>query len=110
MANFDLELSFTSRMNATSLLEKDGKVFFGRWTPPQIALDGNEAKVLVTEQDKGTLDFIAYKYLGTRELFWAIALVNKISHIPSEVITGLTLTIPKINNVYAALQKADNRG
>lgn len=110
MADFELNLEYVSRFKETTLLQKDGKVFFGRWTPPSIPLDGDEVKVLVTEQDRGTLDFIAFKYMGTRELWWAIALVNGIFHTQTDVIPGKILTIPNINNVYRALQKVDNRG
>lgn len=109
MADFELNLDFVSRFKETVLLQKGGKVFFGRWTPPTIQIDGDEAKYLVTEQDKGTLDFIAFNQLGMRELWWAIALVNAIYHTPRDVVTGKVLTIPKIQNIYRALQKVDNR-
>jgi hypothetical protein len=110
MADFELTLDFFSRFKDTELQQKDGKVFFGRWTPPTIELDGDEAKVTITEENRGTLDFIAERELGTREAAWIIALVNGIEHIPTEVVPGLTLTIPKRENVQRALQKEDNRG
>jgi hypothetical protein len=109
MTDFELNLDFFSRFKETTLLQKDGKVFFGRWTPPTIELDGDETKVTVTEQNRGTLDFIAHERLGARELAWAIAVVNGIQHPVYEVVPDLVLTIPKIENVLKALQKEDNR-
>lgn len=109
MADFELDLPFYSRFKETTLIQKDGKVFFGRWMPPTIDLEGDEEKVTVTEENRGTLDFIAEKYLGARELAWAVALVNKIQHPVYETVPGFVLTIPKIKNVIKALQKEDTR-
>jgi len=105
MVAFDLVLSYFSRYKETRLLQSDGKVFFGRWKAPTIRLDGDEEEVQVTEEDRGVLDFISYRYYGTRELAWAIALVNGVSSIPNEVVPGLNLTMPKISRIEEALQK-----
>ena len=108
MADYELNLSYFSRFKETSLLQDKGRVFFGRWTPITIQMDGDEEEVQVTERDRGTLDFISDLSYGTREYAWVIASVNGINHIPTDVVPGLFLKVPKISNVEDALQKNIN--
>jgi len=105
MADFEIVLPFYSRFKETRLLQAAGRVYFGLWRPPSIRLDGDEPEVQVTEKDRGTLDFIADRELGNRELAWALAVINKISYIPEEVVPGMILKIPKLVRVEEALQK-----
>jgi hypothetical protein len=104
MADYELQLPYHSMYKETTLLQDAGKVFFGVWTPPEITLDGDERKVRVEEKDRGSLDFLADEFLGTRDLFWAIAHVNKIDYPPDDVVPGIVLTIPKLERVLQALQ------
>jgi hypothetical protein len=108
MADYELDLSFFSRFKETTLLQSGGRVFFGRWRPITIRLDGGEKVVQVTERDNGTLDLISYREYGTRELAWAIASANGINRVPEEVIPGLFVRIPKLSNIEDALQKTIN--
>ena len=108
MADVKIDVDYFSRMKETTLLQKDGRIFFGRWTPPTIKLDGDEEIIQVTVRDKGTLDFIAEKKYGTRDAAWAIGLVNKIYDIRAEIIPGLRLVLPSMKRIEEALQKEEN--
>lgn len=102
-----LTLSFTSRFKKTPVYTKNGKTFFGLWKPPSIKIDGDEKVVTISAAKKGQLDKTANEEYGTRELWWAIALVNNIVHPPDEVVAGLELVIPKLENIRQALQDND---
>lgn len=103
--DFKLEISNLSPYRETKLRKADGKVFFGLWKSPIIFLDGDENQVRVSERDRGRLDGLAHRELGTRELAWAIAMVNKIDYVPRDIIPGRVLVIPKEIRVQEALQK-----
>ena len=105
MAKTKIQPPFTSRMKRTNLYTKGGKTFFGRWNPPQIVLDGDEPTMRVPSTQEGQLDLIAYKKYGDRTLFWAIALANNIRSISDEVVAGLEIVIPKIENIRASLSE-----
>ena len=106
---FELDLPFTSFYKETPLYIRDGVAFFGRWRPPTIQLDGDEERVIVDGSHVGDLNRYAYEYYGDASLWKAIAHVNQINYPIEEVVQGLTLIIPKIENVFAALQAAEDR-
>ena len=108
MSSKQVELPFTSPYKKTRLYTHGGKTFFGVWQPPDIVLDGDERVITIDTAQEGRLDTIAYREYGTRELFWAIAHVNQINNIQAEVVAGVELIIPKIDNVRAALQEEDH--
>jgi len=105
MANSDakIELPFSSRYHLTSLFEKEGKLFWGLWQPPEIQIDGDEERIIVDDAHAGGLGLYAFEEYGDPELFWAIAHVNKIDYPPEQVVRGLEIIIPKKENVIAAL-------
>jgi hypothetical protein len=105
MANSDIqiELPFSSRYHLTRLFQKDGKIFWGLWQPPEIQMDGDEEVIVVDDAHAGGLGLYAHEYYGDPELFWVIAHVNKIDYPPEDVVKGLQIVIPKKENVLAAL-------
>lgn len=108
MSKLQLQLPFTSLYKNTALYTKAGKVFFGLWEPPQIAIDGDEAYIQVEVGQGGQLDLIADKYYGDRTLWWVIAYANKIGSVTDEVTPGKRIIIPKIENVRAALTESSS--
>lgn len=98
----EIQIPFTSRFKKTPVFEKDGKVFYGLWVPPEIKMDGNEKEIEI-DRDFGNLDLIAHREYGDRSLYWAIALVNNIKDIESTIKPGMKIKIPKRNNINSAL-------
>jgi hypothetical protein len=105
MAEFELKLDFTSFYKKTTLLQANGKVFFGLWNPPNIVLDGDEERVRVSERDRGRLDLIADDAYGDREYAPAILIANKLFYVPEDVVPGRVLIIPKMSRINEALQE-----
>jgi len=99
----EVYLPFVSRFKKNPLYTDGGKTFFGVWNRPEIKLDGDEQIITVAEHQVGQLDLLAAEEYDDRSLFWAIATVNNIRHPPDEVVAGLKLTIPKLENIIAAL-------
>ena len=105
-----LELNFNSRFKRTNLFTLNGRTFFGLWRPPEIRMDGDEKEVVIPKGKEGSLDFLSHQEYGTRELFWAIALVNDIRNIAEEVTPGKRIKVPKVANVREALLAEGNQG
>ena len=107
---FELDLDLTSPYRQTKLYVKDGRVFFGRWRPPEITLDGDEEEYIVKQGEDRQLDLLAHRIYGDRRLWWVIAHANKINFVHEEVVVGRKLVIPKLGRVRAALLAASARG
>ncbi len=105
MAKVRIRLAFTSRMKKTKLYTRAGKTHFGVWQRPEIKLDGDEKVLTVSEEHEGALDFISFLEYGDRAWWWALASVNKIRNVVDEVVVGLELTIPKLDNIRDAVQE-----
>jgi len=111
MADFELNLPFTSFYKRTALIQPStGVVCFSLWDPPVIKLDGDEKRLKVSDLDKGRLDLIAYREYGDRAYFPAIQIVNKIDYAPRDVRAGLVLIIPKFSRIQEALQATRSNG
>jgi hypothetical protein len=107
---FELELSYDDPYKATRLFLKAGRAFFGRWRPLPVKIDGDEQRVTVLEGQEGQLNTFAGDAYGNRALWPVIAHANKIDDVASEVVPGLTILIPKLAHVVAALQATIARG
>lgn len=99
----ELELDLTSPLSRTSALVDRGRAFFGIWEPPPVKLDGDEAQVVVPPGMGGQLDLFADSEYSDRALWWVIAQANKIDFPLRDVVPGMVLIIPKLENVLAAL-------
>ena len=107
--NVELPLDFNSRYKRTKLFTKDGRVFFGRWRPLDVQIDGDEEEIEVQEGEEGQLRIFANNIYGTPDLEHVIAQANKLFFIPEQVVPGQRLIIPKQAHVDAALQKTVTR-
>jgi hypothetical protein len=108
MATINVAIEENSRYKKTALYTKDGKTFWGIWNKPSIVLDGDEEIVTIKQSWRGTLDFLADARYDDRSLFWAIASINGIANIAEEVVPGLRVIVPKIENIKAALLDSTN--
>lgn len=106
---FKLDLPFTSAYKTTPLYTDGSAVFFGRWRPPAVKMDGDEERITVDIAHAGDLMKYAFERYGDPELFWAIAQANLIDYPPRDVGVGIALIIPKFENIMAALQAAQDK-
>ncbi len=106
----EVRLPFSSRFQRTPLFTLTGRTFFGLWMKPNIVLDGDEKIITVSADQSGQLDLLAEIEYQDRTLFWAIAVVNDIRHPPDEVLAGVELIIPKIENIRVALLDTSENG
>lgn len=58
---------------------------------------------VVTRDQVGRLDLVAYKYYGESTLWWVIADANQINNYLEEMEAGQELKIPRFDDVYSAL-------
>lgn len=104
------ELEFTDPYKQVRLLLKEGRLFYGRWKPFDVKIDGDEEEYVVVEGQEGQLEILSDEVYGDRQLWRIIAHANQIDFAIEEVTTGRKLIIPKLGNVYAALLATVARG
>jgi hypothetical protein len=93
------ENSYLSKM---PVLRKNGsEPFFGLARPVNIRLDGDEESYTVMAGDY--LETISWKWYGVTNFGWAIGWVNGINNPWKDLHSGRILTIPKLDNIKAAL-------
>lgn len=107
---FELGVKFTNPYKGSKLYIKQARAFFGRWRPPPVQIDGDEATDIVQEGEEGQLDSFATRHYGDRSRWRIIAQANLINHVHEEVVPGLEIIIPKLAHVDAALQQVQARG
>ena len=95
-----------SWLTLAPLLDYDGFTFWDTPNFPDIEPQDKDVFVDVTDLYVGRLDLLAFDQYGDVNLWWAIALANKIDLIPSGVVLGMRLRIP--NKAY--LQRLISRG
>ena len=106
---FDLELEFTHPYKRSRLFTQNGRLWFGRWKPPEITLDGTEEEFTVLEGQEGQLDLIAHDFYKDRKYWRVLAHVNGIDFPLEDLPPGTTLRIPPLSVVHAALQQTSAR-
>lgn len=94
-----------SRFRMTELLEQGGRYRYGLWEPPYIPLNGQEPAYTVTPDMEGRPDRVSTMFYGTPFLWWVIASVNNIMLPMRDMVAGMQLIIPTIDQVNSALQR-----
>lgn len=102
-----VELSILSRYRRTDVLQADdgSELFFDTWVPPTIIRRSEPTIHIVTEEEIGRPDLIAFRLYGDSSFFWAIAIQkeNQIFNPLRDMTVGQKLTIPHKDDVLAAL-------
>lgn len=75
---------------------------FGVWNKPRISLLNPFYKV-VAQEDLGRLDNIASDYYNDPRMWWAIAQVNLIRNLFTDMEVGMTLVIPRKEAVIESI-------
>jgi len=74
---------------------------------PSLRINTEDASYYVVNvSDIGRLDNISHAVYGRSDLWWAIALVNKVKNTFSDLTVGQTLLIPTISAVIEAMERA----
>lgn len=99
----EIAIDYTSPYKRTRLFAKAGRVFFGRWQPVLVRLDGDEEEIEVQLGFEGQLDLYAHAFYGDRRLWRVLAQVNKVDFPVRDITVGRRLIIPKPHHVAAAM-------
>jgi hypothetical protein len=104
-------LSPVSRYRNTRVLKDltSRMIFFGVWRPPPIQTTLPEIIHMVTAEETGRPDLIAYRVYGNSSLFWAIALRNNIIFPLRDIRAGQRLFCPASEDVASALTRSGPR-
>jgi hypothetical protein len=94
-----------SWLNFSQLLESDGIAFWDQPDIPDITPQDNDTFVTVDDRTAGNLDLIAFEAYGDPDLWWVIALANKIELIPTDVLVNSRLRIPNLSFVKNLMAK-----
>jgi nucleoid-associated protein YgaU len=89
-----------SRYEGSVLYVDGGEEFIGARSRIETAPEPDDVFHTVTEGDR--IDLIAYRYLGSAELWWIICDYNDIS-FPLEIRVGVVLRIPSAEHVEMRL-------
>jgi len=102
-----VELSILSRYRRTDVLQEEAgsDLFFDVWKPPRILRRTEPTIHVVTEEEIGRPDLIAFRVYGDSDMFWAIAIQdeNQIFNPLRDMVVGQKLTVPHKDDVIAAL-------
>lgn len=102
-----VELSILSRYRRTDVLQESAQseLFFDTWVPPEILRRSEPTIHVVTEEEVGRPDLIAFRVYGDSDMFWAIAIQNEnqIFNPLRDMVVGQRLTVPHKDDVIAAL-------
>ena len=96
MSRYDL----TSRVIDDSVLP--GTLRYTYWKMPVISLVG-ATRFTVTSNLLKRIDLIAYRAYGDSRLWWVLALVNHINNPLRDLAAGVTLKVPTMSAITAAL-------
>lgn len=87
----------------------DGIEFFDTPDFPEFPVSNNDVIITIDQKYLGRLDLIAHDYYNDSNLWWIIALVNKIELIPTSMFIGMSLTIPALDSISIYLSKAGKK-
>jgi nucleoid-associated protein YgaU len=102
-------LSPNSRYEKTPLYTLDAKninkgtgaiSFFGTFVAPIIEKSDSDTFITIQSKDNGRLDYLAYLYYGTPELWWVIAIANDIFDPAYGLRPGTVIRIPENPSVW----------
>ena len=94
-------------LNFAPLISYESYEFWDTPDFPEILPQDNDTFITVEDVYVGRLDLIAYDYYQDSNLWWVIALANKIDQIPTGVSLNMTLRIPNKSYVDSLLSKAE---
>lgn len=100
------EIDKSSWLNFAPYIQYEEFQFWDTPDFPQILPQENDRFLDVDDGYVGRLDLVAHDMYGDVNLWWVIALANKIDVIPTGVKFGMRLRIPEKTYVDSLLAKA----
>lgn len=77
----EIILKNSSRFLRTKLYIKDGEQFWGVWKRIDFPVRSDDTYVMITKPNEGMrIDYLAYKYLGSYDLWWVLCEANNITN------------------------------
>ena len=89
---------FTKRL--VDEVVQPGVAVMGRWKPPEVNLS-DATEHVVSGNEIGQLDAIAYRYYGDEHLWALLAWVNNIENQLEEMEAGQILIVPSLSSIHA---------
>lgn len=89
----ELNISSTSWLNFSRLLELEGTVFWDETNLPDIPFSNQDEFIQLNRNQAKRLDLLAYDKYGDPELWWVILQANNID-LPNQIYEGLQIRIP----------------
>lgn len=110
MANFQRE-SFYSKVTVDDGSQQLDLLMFSWLRFSDTISSSSVIRHTVSQHEEARLDYISYKYYGTVDFWWLLAITNQISDPILEVVSGMILAIPSITDIEAFYQsiKSNNR-
>lgn len=94
-----------SYLQMAQLLSSDGFEFWDLPSIPEIIPQDGDVFVDVTSEYAGRLDLLAFDQYGDEDLWWVIAVANRIELIPSDIRIGMRLRIPAKSYVDSLISR-----
>lgn len=96
-----VSISKNSRLVLSKLLQVDSFQFWD--IPDNIAIPPSKDDIQYVVKSNDRIDNISNSFYSTPALWWAIALVNNIDLIPTQLVVGNTLVIPALTSIKSLL-------
>lgn len=101
-----VEIRKNSYLQFGSLLESNaGTSFWDQIDFPEVVPQDTDVFITIDETNVGRLDLIAFDAYGDPDLWWAIALANRIDLIPSDVYMNRRIRIPDKGFIDSLISK-----
>lgn len=98
-------LSSSSRYRNTRMY-KDidlNEIYFGSWKPPKVIERLPVTIHIVVADEVNRPDLVSFRVYSRSDIFWAIALRNSILMPLTDMVSGLSLQCPHIEDILSAL-------
>jgi len=98
-----------ARVDENGTIKAQTQTFFGSWEPPEILETRQSTTVRVLPQEQGRPDSLAYRIYGDAGLWWVICLRNAIRFPLVDLVAGMNVVCPHVDDVTAALASTRTR-
>ena len=103
-----VKLRETSRLRFAKLFSTGG---VEHWDLPEYPIIENAPDdILYTVSRTDRIDLLAFRFYGSAELWWIIALANGYELLPTDLRENTTLRIPSGQRVFTQILRSANRG
>ena len=98
----EVDVSPTSWLNLTQLLEFNGVVFWDQTEYPDIPYSGDDNYIQLTGAQADRMDLVAFDQYGDSDFLWILLLANNHDY-PNQFIEGDLIRVPSIDTINQLL-------